>query len=326
MPNADVDHIEGLGSEVLGKLQELVEAEAVGSGVAPVGIHVAWPALYRADGSLPMVSVLRFDVALHVAAAGEAHESRVKGLELLSQVDAAAVLAALEGRREEAHHVEEDAAGGLKLQVENGLRVALSSYDVGFHLLPRAPPTLFRGSNGEYSLAQHLAVLAFEGSTNSPSKGGWGCYPERQFVLRPCHHVDAPIALVADAATGFCDFYLQGVALLLAQQAFGYEADVGSLCLPMLRLLGVVLKGAVPDELGIEAAIAGEVDVLVEDAVERRTDFDAFLCYIDLDFHLCISLIGQACRSTKGQQDHDKNTPFHIRFLTFMVIDSSAKL
>ena len=97
------------------------------------------------------------------------------------------------------------------------------------------------------------------------------------------------------------------MALLLVEQAFGYEADVGSLCLPMGRLLGVELKRAVPYQLGIEAAIAGEVDVLVEDAVERRTDFDALLRHIDFDVDLCL----QACESKSKQKKQTYSFLFH---------------
>lgn len=210
MPDADVHHVERLRPQVLGQLQELVEAKPVGGRIAPVGVHVPRPPFYRAHRPFPMVGVLRLDVALHVAAAREAHEGRMQGLQLLSQVDAAAVLPALEGRREEAHHIQQHRAGALHRQTEVCLSVGLLGHQRRLYLLPALPKLLI-----DSALAQQLAVLVGKGSLDDARLSLQRLYPEREPVLRPCHRIDAPVAGVADAAEGLRRLHLQRVTLFL---------------------------------------------------------------------------------------------------------------
>ena len=78
------------------------------------------------------------------------------------------------------------------------------------------------------------------------------------------------------------------MTLLLVQQALGHQADVAALGLPVLRLLGIVFERTVADELRIQAAVRGKVDVFVEDAVECRADFNAALSHVHSDVHLSV--------------------------------------
>ena len=55
------------------------------------------------------------------------------------------------------------------------------------------------------------------------------------------------------------------MTLLLVEEVVADETYLAPLCLPMLRLLGIILKGAVPDELSIEAAIGSIIDVFSRD-------------------------------------------------------------
>ena len=306
MPNADVHHIERLSSEVLGKLQKFMEAKAVRRGITPVGIHVTRTSFYRANSPFPMIGILRLMVALHIATAREAHESRMKGLELLGQIDAAAILAAFVGWWEEAHHIKKDATGVLEGKVEDGLRVALSGYDVSLHLLPALTELDVDGGGTE-------CVVALGGKAGEYRAGlaVKNLNPERQFILRPCHYVDAPISGIANAGTGDGAFDQQGMTLLLVEEVVADETDFAPLCLPMFGLLGIILKGAVPDELSIEAAIGSIVDVFIKDAIERGADFDALLRHIYLDIYL-----GLQVHEGKGQQTEDEFF-FHFHGVLF---------
>ena len=295
MPDADVHHIERLCSKVLCKLQEFMEAETVRRGITPVGIHVTRTSFYRADSPFPMIGILGLMVALHIATAREAHESRMKGFELLGQIDAAAVLAAFVGWWEEAHYIEKDAAGVLESKVEDGLRVALSGYDVGLHLLPALKELDVNGGG-----AESVVVLGGETGEYGAGLAVKDLYPERQFVLRPCHYVDAPISGIANAGARDGAFDQQGMTLLLVEEVVADETYLAPLCLPMLRLLGIILKGAVPDELSIKAAIGSIIDVFIKDAIERGADFDALLRHIYLDVYLCLQV-----HEGKGKQTED---------------------
>ena len=88
VPDAHVHHVERLGTEVLGHLQVLMEANAVGGAVAPVHVPVAGTFLDGADGAFPAEGILRRDLSLDEAAAGEAHELGMHLIEHLCQVGA----------------------------------------------------------------------------------------------------------------------------------------------------------------------------------------------------------------------------------------------
>ena len=94
-------------------------------------------------GTFPMVGVLGLDVTLHIAASRKAHEGRMQGLQFLSQVYSAAVLAALEGGREQAYHIQQNGAFPFESQVEDCLRTGLSGHDGCLNLLPAFLQFLF---------------------------------------------------------------------------------------------------------------------------------------------------------------------------------------
>ena len=73
--HAAVDHEERLCLHVLAPLEVLVEAKAVGGRVAPDTL--VFPALLRGSQRRFPVKALGERVALHKAAAGEAHEARL---------------------------------------------------------------------------------------------------------------------------------------------------------------------------------------------------------------------------------------------------------
>ena len=139
MPDTYIYHIEGFGVKILAELQELMESQTVGGGIAPVGIHVAGSAFNGANGTFPVVGVLWLVVTLHIATTREAHKGRMQGLQLLSQIYTASVLSALKGGREQAHYVQQNGTFPVEPQMEFGLRIG-SLWDNGsLYLLPTFP-------------------------------------------------------------------------------------------------------------------------------------------------------------------------------------------
>ena len=116
--HADIDAKQRLGTEVFGKLQIFVIAQAV-RGVVTPDVPERRARIQVANGVLPMIHV-REVVALHPAAAGKAHEGGMQSLQRFREVSAQAViLPGLVGQ--ERNHVEKQnalaAAGNFQLRL-----------------------------------------------------------------------------------------------------------------------------------------------------------------------------------------------------------------
>ena len=157
MAETDIYHKQRLRTQIFRKLQEFMEAHAVGAGVSPVVVVVAGALLNRADGLLPFeaVVVLGRTVALDVASARKADKRRLHRLKHFGQVAPASVGTATERGREKTHHVEAERAGLVEREVE----LAVGSGDRGRHL------------------ARHLGPFAVGPECHSPLRGDFaaGC-------------------------------------------------------------------------------------------------------------------------------------------------------
>ena len=301
MPQTHVDHVEGLGTEVLGQLQIFMIAQSVGGAIAPVHVPVALTLLDGANGALPAEGIVGALLSLHEAASGEAHELRVHLPQHVGQVGAHAVGAVLECRGEEAHHVELEGTNAVEDEGELCLRVVAVALQGGFVLLP----ALAGGEACHHGFGIELAAVlraesGLDGALILQAVG-----PEAEAIGAALHGVDAPVALV-DQTDGHLwrglDDQLKGVVLHAVQQRCllrGLDEGGGelrrcrSIGRPALHIggsteAGAVLEGAVADELGIEATVGCVVNVFVENAVEHGAHLRASVLRIDVDAHLCL--------------------------------------
>ena len=99
VPQTNVHHVERFGVKVFGKLQVFVKSHAVACAITPVDVLMSRTFFDGTDGLLPMESVLRRLLSLHVATTGEAHELGTYVIEKLCKVGAQTVLAIHECRR-----------------------------------------------------------------------------------------------------------------------------------------------------------------------------------------------------------------------------------
>ena len=289
-----------------------METDAVGGAVAPVHIPVTGPLLDGTDGTFPAEGVLRRDLSLDETAAGEAHELRAHLVEHLCQVGAQTVLAVLPCWREEAHHVELQGALAVEDQGEPGLRVVAVGCQLGGVLAPRGPPFVPRG--GHNSFSQYRSPLGGRREGFVGFQHGlditliFSLEPEAEPVGTSLHGVDAPETFVLQpdgvgrsGVDGHFEGVLlgqfEGVLLGAVQQLYFlgglHEAGVDgraveAVGLPALHVGGsavarAVLERAVANQLGVEAAVGGVVDVLKKDAIVRGADSGATLVGVDVD-------------------------------------------
>ena len=283
-----VDDEEGLGAQVLGELQHLVVAEAVGDIVTPVDAEVAGPLLDGANGVLPLEAVVEAialsGLPLDVASARETHELGVQGLEHLGEVDAAAVGTTLVGGREEADDVERERAGLREGQAQTALGVAGFGLDADvLDLLPTAGLQLECGRGG----AQFAAITPHKGGGDIALVGTLGLDPEGEGVGGLLTEGHAPVALVLDTSASCAERELQVVGLAVVERTLGGERGYGlPYGLPMGGRGGIVLERTVMNQLGIEAAIASMIDFLEKDSIQTRTDGCARVRHIDRDHGL----------------------------------------
>ena len=284
-----VDDEQGFSTEILGELQHLVVAEAVGDVITPVDAEVSGALFDGSHGVLPLEAVVevvaRRGLAFDIAAAGEAHELGVQRLEQFRQVDAAAVGAPFVGRREEAYDIEREGAGLREGERHAALGVGTcGAYADALDLGPLACLE-FQGHGG---LSEVAAVAAVERDNKIALVGSIRLHPCGEGVDGLLAESHAPVALVLHAARGGGHGEAQGMCLAVVEEAGGGELSTRSSegC-PMNRTLMVVLERTVLDKLGIEAAIAGMVDLLEEDTIETRTDGGTHVLGIDIDYGLC---------------------------------------
>lgn len=139
MAETDIYHKQRLRTQIFRKLQEFMEAHAVGAGVSPVVVVVAGALLNRADGLLPFeaVVVLGRTVALDVASARKADKRRLHRLKHFGQVAPASVGTATERGRERLTMSRQSVPGlsNVRLNLQSGaVTVAVISPDTLVHL------------------------------------------------------------------------------------------------------------------------------------------------------------------------------------------------
>ena len=269
VPQTHVHHIEGFGVHVLSHLQVLVEAHAVAGAITPVHVLMTGTFLNGADGLLPVVGVLGRLLSLYKATAGETQELGMDIIEQLCQVGAQAVLAILEGGREEAHHVELNGT----LAVCNECKLSLGIIGVGGELCGILGPFL-SDLTADGSLCIYICALGV-GETSLQTAFVVTLCPERELVGSALHAVDTPETLIDERCRGIGsggNGNLECLSLSFVEEVLTDElrADLGAVLsggLPCGNLLVVVLEGAVADQFGIETAIGSMVDVLEEDAI-----------------------------------------------------------
>ncbi len=197
MPQSDVHHIERLSPKVFGKLQIFVEAESVACAVAPVHILVSRALLNRSDGAFPAEGIVRRVLSLDEASAGEAHKFRVHIVEHLCEVGATAVLAVLERRREEAHHVKGNSAFAVGNNSKLSLRVVGVSLQRG---------GIFRPSLVELTF-HHFSVRIYRlsrrvGKARPQRAVVVALGKKREPIFPALHGIDTPEAFVYDIGEG----------------------------------------------------------------------------------------------------------------------------
>ena len=161
--DAHVDHEQGMCAQVLGQLQQLVVAQAVAHPVAPVTVQVARSLLDGSHALLPLEAVggAVGVGSLDVASAGKAHEAWMQVGQHLRQVFAATVRTALEGGREEAHHVKADDTLHRTSQRQEAACVTARCLEGGGHFLP-----LLRGIDADGGLPQPVAARTLQLGSN----------------------------------------------------------------------------------------------------------------------------------------------------------------
>lgn len=97
--------------------------------------------------------------------------------------------------------------------------------------------------------------------------------------------VYAPVAGVADAVAGIFQIEAQGGALSRVHEAVGLLHH-GAVALAAPIVERAVFERAVADQLGIDAAVAGVVDFLIENAVVEVADTRAAVGGVDGKLHL----------------------------------------
>ena len=265
-----IDHEERFCPQVLGELQHLVVAEAVGDVVAPVNAQMTGSLFDRADGVLPLKAIVqvvaRGCLSLDIAAAGETHELGMQGFQQLGQIDAASVLATLVGGREERDDIHRQHAGGGERQRQATFGVAARrAHGYIFYLGPSSSLQL----EGNRGLTQVAPVGTTEGDDEVTLVGSIGLHPGREGVVRLLAESHTPVAFVLDTAAQPLQVQAQGVGLTVVKHPVGRQRSHGTTeCFPMHRAFGVVLERTVLNQFGVEAAITGMIDFLEENAIE----------------------------------------------------------
>ncbi len=285
---AGIDGEHGLDLEVFAPLQKFEQAHAVGGVVVP-GADVGWTIDPGADCLLPL-EALGDVIALEIIAAGQAQEFGMHGGQQIHQIGAETFLTIAVGWREDRDEAEMESAGLVGDQLEvifcaDGRDGAGLQRE--FVLLPVAGD----GRNG--GLGQHGAcAVADQARCDRASESAIGFGIKRALIGFVAAHRHAPVAGVGDAGlvlrVGLLDGDLQAARDGLA--GAGALVDLhGGLCVallhehPSMRAVGVVHEGAVADQLGIEAAIVGVIDLLGHEAVEGGADLGDGLLRIDVE-------------------------------------------
>jgi len=270
---SDAQYGQGLGANLLGEEEELVEAHAVGlivvgeqtmgEGVVPA-VLVEGAVLHLTDAVFPLVAGCQVG-AFDDAAAGEAEHAGMEVLEVFHQVGTQTVPVV---GGEEADMVEVDALLRLEVDAHEALGIGRGRLDGGCILLPLA------ALDGYALLGQHLVVGAYELDADLGVAGCAGI--DGEVVVHAFLQANAEEAvvlkageLVAMAGIGKCHIVRVavegGVGVVEGHLAEGVPAHQS------LR----ELERAVLDELGIEASVGSEVDVLEEDAIHGGLDGSA---------------------------------------------------
>ena len=120
--HADICHKHRCGADVLAVLQIFVYALTVADHVAPSVVPQRYAFLLRAYRIFPQIATFTIEVsaphALHVASARETQELWLNVGQHLTDILAHAVLAVVECRREQTHHVDRRLHLAAKYQVE----------------------------------------------------------------------------------------------------------------------------------------------------------------------------------------------------------------
>ena len=289
--HAAVHHIHEVGAQILAELAEFQHAQAVRGAVAPQ-IPVAGTILHRAARLLPVDGVLQVD-ALHHAAAGEAQEAGAQAAQHVHQIAAEAVgTAEIRVLREERGKVHIERARFVRLQEEARVRRA--------HRAGKAERQLLEFlREGELRFADHHAAAVHEAHRHVRDALA-ACDDVAVVVL--LLHRDAAIALVHDThAAGraqHVELELLGarrVARIFARELHGGghagrgkqlpagqrvgHVEVLNVAEPRVHLAAGIRcvfrqarvgEAAVAQQLGIDAAVARVVDLLIEDAPHAR--------------------------------------------------------
>ena len=265
MSHTHVHHKQRLGPQIFGELQHFMESEAVGHIISPVPVQMAGTLLDGSHGVFPfkMVCLAIVVFSFHIASAGKAHERRLHGCKHFCKVNAAAVGTVLERGREEADDIYVNCAGFAALDGEPAFRVIPCGGDFRRDLFP------LRIDTDELGLAsQTVSVFILQFKIQASVITGLASHPERDFVGASVHYIDTPEAFVAHAVAIAGKLHPQRMFLHIVQKIVRNEAHCGILhCPPLVGIGRVVFKGAVLNEFRIQAAIAGVVDFLKEDAV-----------------------------------------------------------
>ena len=290
MSDSHIDHEEGVGSQVLGQLQQLVVAQSVGDLVAPVAVEVPRALLDGPDGLLPLEAV-RGAVGvgpLDVAAAGEAHEARMEVGQHLSQIFAATVGTILERRRKKAHHIQVEHTFDRAPQHQPTLGLIARGHDGCRQLLPFP-----RGADVDGRLAQPPAAGILQFCRDDTLEGVFGAEPEGKGVLPALDDIHTPVAFVAHSAAGRFDVHAQSSPLNRIQHVVSAQADCGIAGgTPGQGTVHVLLERAVAHQFGVQTAVAGVVDFFVEDTIVVLGHLLASILEIKVDLHLSLSRQG----------------------------------
>ena len=236
-------------SQILCQLQTLVVTQSVGHLVAPVAIQVPGT-LFDGSYRLFPFKTVRGTISvgtLYVAATGEAHETWVKVGQHLCQVLTATVGTILEGRWEEADHVQINNTLHRAFQHQPPLSLVACSSDGGSQLLP-----FLCGVDIDGRPTHLLSVGFLQFSRDNTIISILCAEPKGELISASTDDIDAPIALIANATTCRFDVHTQRSLLHSIQHIVTAKTD-GSVAYgaPRKRAVHILLKRAIAHQLSV---------------------------------------------------------------------------
>ena len=278
-----------------------MEAQPVGRAITPRR-HVPGAIRQRPDRLLPLEPVGDL-IAFEVVASGKPQELRLHVDHHLHDVRTESVRLILERRREQRHQAEPDRAGAIDCEHVARLRGGchLAGLQREFVLLPGR-----RQSADGLRRVDRPAVVALDRDCDRSGESGRRLGVEGRAVARVGFDRNAPIALVGDTCRvtgrGLRDVQPQTradgrVERFLRIERHRRGRTVGLDERPMRGCSRIVEERAVANELSVETAIVGVVDLLGHQPVEERTDLTRWRC--------CVDRYGGTRGAGCGQTEHE---------------------